>query len=401
MKNFLRKGSPGMRIVAAPDSFKGSLSASKAAESMERGIKRVLPAAGVVRVPLSDGGEGLVDSLVGSTGGSILQKVVTGPLGRPVEAFWGLLGDNRTAVIEMAAASGLPLVPEEERNPLITTTYGTGELIKAALDAGCPRLIIGIGGSATNDGGAGMAQALGVGLRDSRGRELPFGGGSLSRLAKIDTSGLEPRLKGVEILVASDVDNPLTGPRGASRIYGPQKGAAPEMVEELDKALKHYSLVIEQYLGLEVDGRPGSGAAGGLGAGLMAFLGGRLKPGIELVMEAVGFAGHLKGCDLVLTGEGKIDAQSAFGKVPVGVAREAKKRGLPVVALAGSVERSREMERVYREGVTACFSIVKGPMTLKEAMAQADLLVEEAAAEVMRLWVSIKPGTEGYAFETR
>ncbi len=375
-----------MRILLAPDSFKGSLAASGVAMSMERGVKRVFPAAEVVSIPLSDGGEGLVDSLVGASGGSLKRLEVTGPLGRAVDSFWGLMGDGRTAVIEMAAASGLPLVPEAERNPLVTTTYGTGELIRAALDSGCDRLIIGIGGSATNDGGAGMVQALGVSLSDQVGNELPFGGSHLSRLANIDTAGLDPRLTSMEILVACDVDNPLTGPRGASHIYGPQKGATEEMVKDLDAGLRHYANMLQKFLGIEVDTQPGAGAAGGLGAGLMAFLQGKLTPGIELVMDAVGLEAQLSGCDLVLTGEGKMDAQSAFGKVPVGVARLAKKHSIPVVALAGSADRGEGTDALYREGISAYFSIVNGPMTLKDAMDNTVILVEQAAAEVVRLW---------------
>ncbi len=377
-----------MRILLAPDSFKGSLSASGIAKSMERGVKKVLPDAEVISIPLSDGGEGLVDSLVGATAGSFMRQEVTGPLGVAVESFWGLMGDGKTAVIEMAAASGLPLVPEEKRNPLVTTTYGTGELIRAALDCGCDRLIIGIGGSATNDGGAGMVQALGASLYDEAGNELPFGGGQLIKLAGIDVTGLDSRLNSVEILVACDVDNPLTGPRGAAHIYGPQKGATEEMVKDLDAGLGHYARLIKKFLGIEVDRERGAGAAGGLGAGLMAFLKGKLTPGIELVMDAVGLEAKLAGCDLVLTGEGKMDAQSAFGKVPVGVARLAKKYAIPVIALAGSAERGEGTQALYREGISAYFSIVNGPMSLQDAMDNTATLVEEAAAEVMRLWMS-------------
>lgn len=375
-----------MRIIAAPDSFKGSLSASEVAAAMERGVKKVCPQVEVIKIPLSDGGEGLVDSLVGSTGGTIKKLPVTGPLGRVVPSFWGIMGDGRTAVIEMAAASGLPLLTEEEQNPLLTTTYGTGELIRAALDSQCERLILGIGGSATNDGGMGMLQALGASFLDEHGHELPFGGGQLSKLVSIHIENMDPRLQNVEIRVACDVDNPLTGPRGASHIYGPQKGATREMVQVLDRGLAHFARVIQQYLGKEVGHQPGAGAAGGLGAGILAFLNGTLTPGIELVMDAVDFPAYLPGCRLILTGEGKVDAQSAFGKVPVGVARQAKKHQIPVILLAGSVQRGDEIEPLYEEGITALFSIVDGPMPLASAMAKTPALVADTTAELLRIW---------------
>ena len=307
---------------------------------------------------------------------------VTGPLGEPVKAFWGLLGDGKTAVIEMAVASGLTLVPEDRRNPLITTTYGTGELIKAALDKGCRKLIIGIGGSATNDGGAGMAQALGARFLDGEGGELSRGGGSLPGLARIDTGGLDGRLREASVLVACDVSNPLAGPEGASAVYGPQKGAAPEMVRRLDDGLRHFARIVSRDIGMEVENAAGAGAAGGLGAGLMAFAGGKLTPGIDLVMETVDLERELYCCNLVLTGEGKLDAQSLYGKVPVGVARLAKKYNVPVAVFAGSI--LDETEALYREGIVACFSIVNGPVTVHEAMEKGALLLEQAVAEAMR-----------------
>ncbi|MGB3958921.1 MAG: glycerate kinase, partial [bacterium] len=288
-----------MRIIIAPDSFKGSLTAAEVAASIERGVKRVLPQAETIPVPLADGGEGTVDALVSATGGRLVTKEVTGPLGERVKASYGLLGDGETAVIEMAAASGLPLVPLEKRNPMLTTTYGTGELILAALDEGCRRIIIGIGGSATNDGGAGMAQALGVKLLDEEGLDIPYGAAGLARLDRIDISSLDRRLAQVEVLVACDVDNPLTGPRGAARVYGPQKGADPQMVEELDQILGRFAAIILRDLGKDVKDIPGAGAAGGLGAGLMAFLNGRLAPGVELVLAAVKLEERIqKGADL-------------------------------------------------------------------------------------------------------
>ena len=372
-----------MHIVLAPDSFKGSLSAGDVADSMERGVRQVFPSARVVKLPLSDGGEGLVDSLVRATDGTFNKNSVTGPLGDPVDALWGILGDGKTAVIEMAAASGLYLVPKEKRNPLRTTTYGTGELVKKALDTGCKKIIMGIGGSITNDGGAGAAQALGVRFSDDAGSPLPFGGGGLSRLRKIDLSGLDKRIKKTEIWAACDVNNPLTGPWGASYIYGPQKGASPEMVQQLDDSLKHFAMLISRDLGKEVENIPGAGAGGGMGAGLMAFLDGRLTPGIELVMEIVGLEKELIGCDLLITGEGRLDSQSAFGKVPVGVARKAKKIGVPVVIIAGSI--SDDAELLHEEGVTAYFSILNAPMSLQEAMNNTGPLVELTVAEVMRL----------------
>ncbi len=372
------------KIVIAPDSFKGSLSSTEAAQAMARGVQRVLPEAELVLLPLSDGGEGLVESLVTASGGELLEYEVTGPLGTPVTAQMGLMGGGRTAVIEMAQASGLVLVPEAERNPLVTTTFGTGELIAKALDLGCDHLIIGIGGSATNDGGMGMAQALGVRFLDGEGELLGSGGGELARLASIDLSRLDPRLEDVRIEVACDVNNPLTGPQGASHVYGPQKGATPEMVEFLDAALARYDRILQRDAGQDVGRVPGAGAAGGLGAGLMALLGGRLVSGIELVLSALDFETKAAGASLVLTGEGKFDAQSAYGKVPMGVARRSRALGVPVVVIAGTVLPSAEI--LHGEGVSAYFSIINRPMSLKEAMEGAVELLENQVAEVIRLY---------------
>lgn len=373
-----------MRIVIAPDSFKGSLSSLEVAQAMERGVRRVLPHSTTVLLPLSDGGEGLVDSLVVASGGKLVEYEVQGPLGSPVTAKMGLLGDGQTAVIEMAQASGLTLIKEEERNPLFTSTFGTGELMRHALDSGCTKLIIGIGGSATNDGGMGMAQALGFRFLDAKGELLGSGGGELARLASIDTSQVDPRIKGVQIEVACDVDNPLTGPQGAAHIYGPQKGATPVMVEFLDAALANYDRVLQKDLAQNVGLTPGAGAAGGLGAGLMALVGGKLVSGIELVLRVLGFAEKTKGAQLVLTGEGKFDAQSAYGKVPVGVARQSQKLGVPVVVVAGTVLPDAEV--LHKEGITAYFSIQNKPMSLQEAMENGAQLVENQVAEVMRLF---------------
>ncbi len=353
---------------------------------MARGVQKVLSEAQVTLLPLSDGGEGLVEALVVASGGELLQYEVTGPLGTPVRATMGLMGGGETAVIEMAQASGLVLVPENQRNPLVTTTFGTGELIAKALDLGCRHLIIGIGGSATNDGGMGMAQALGVRFYDEDGELLGSGGGELARLAAIDVSRLDPRLGDVTIEVACDVANPLTGPQGAAHVYGPQKGATPEMVEFLDRALERYDLILQRDVGKNVGKVPGAGAAGGLGAGLMALLGGRLVSGIELVLTALDFEGKASGADLVLTGEGKFDAQSAYGKVPMGVARRGKALGVPVVVIAGTVLPSAEI--LHREGVSAYFSIINRPMSLQEAMEGAAELLENQTAEVIRLFIS-------------
>lgn len=375
-----------MRVVIAPDSFKGSLSAWEAAAAIERGVKRAAPNCETVLLPLSDGGEGLVESLVEATNGTYHEFHIMGPLGEPVWAKLGVLGDGETAVIEMAQASGLTLIPEEERNPLLTTTYGTGELIRLALDLGCRHLIIGLGGSATNDGGAGMAQALGVRLLDSAGDSLGLGGAELARLASIDVSELDPRLNDVKIQVACDVTNPLTGPQGASAVYGPQKGATPKMVEQLDQALANYAEVIRKDLGIDVEPVPGAGAAGGLGAGLLAFLRAELVSGIELVLNTVNFRAAVDTADLVFTGEGKLDAQSAYGKVPIGVARACKPMGIPVVVLAGSVEL--DTQPMYDDGITACFAVANGPMTLEESMEQAAKLLEFKAEQVMKVWLA-------------
>ncbi len=369
-----------MRLVVAPDSFKGSASAKEVAQAIADGLKTALPKAEFDLVPMADGGEGTVEALVAATNGKIITKRVTGPLGEPVDAFFGILGDEETAVIEMAAAAGLHLVPPEKRNPFITTTYGVGELIRAALDAGCKRIIVGIGGSATNDGGAGMAQALGAKLMDEKGNEIGFGGGELGKLTKIDISGLDNRLKETEILIACDVTNPLTGPNGASAVYGPQKGATPEMVKLLDENLSHYAAIIRRNLGVDVESVPGAGAAGGLGAGLMAFCQAILKRGVELVIQAVGLDERVRSSDLVITGEGKLDFQTGFGKVPYGVAQVAKRYGKPVIAIAGQLGEGSEKCREW--GIDACFAIVNRPMSEQEAMAETLLLLKRTAEEL-------------------
>ncbi len=372
-----------MRIVVAPDSFKGSLSALGVAEAMERGIRAVFPEAEVLKAPVADGGEGTVEALVGATGGRIEQRLVRGPLGEPVRARWGVLGDGATAVIEMAAASGLPLVPKERRDPRIATTFGTGELVEAALSAGLAKIIVGIGGSATNDGGAGMARALGARFLDAAGRDLPEGGAALARLARIDLSGLDPRLARVEILVACDVENPLTGPRGASATYGPQKGATPEMVRELDASLERYAAVAKAATGRDVASVPGAGAAGGLGAGLLFFTPARLRPGVDIVLEAIGLSTMLQGADLVITGEGRTDSQTAMGKAPVGVASAARRCGVPVVCIAGGLGEGAE--DVLAKGIEALASVVPRAMALEECMVLAAEMVEAGTARACRL----------------
>jgi glycerate kinase len=337
----------------------------------------------VQKVPIADGGEGTVEALVAATGGRLEYTEVPGPLGEPVRALWGVLGDGRTAVIEMASASGLPLVPKELRDPRITSTAGTGWLVKAALDAGLRKLVIGIGGSATNDGGTGLAQALGARFLDADGASLPQGGGALARLDRIDLAGLDPRLAGLEIMVACDVDNPLTGPRGASAIYGPQKGATPDMVQELDRALGIYAKVAARTTGRDVSELPGAGAAGGLGAGLLWFTPARLRPGVEIVLEATGFDALVTGADLVITGEGRTDAQTAMGKAPVGVAAVAQRHAVPVVCLSGGLGDGAD--EVLSHGIGALASIVPQPMALEECVSRGAELIEAGAARVCRL----------------
>jgi glycerate kinase len=339
---------------------------------------------------MADGGEGTVDALVAATGGRIVSVRVTGPLGEPVDSFFGILGDGETAVIEMAAAAGLHLVPPEKRNPMVTTTYGVGELMRAALDAGCRRLIIGIGGSATNDGGAGMAQALGVRLLDEQGNEIGFGGGALERLARLDLSDFDRRVWDAEILVACDVTNPLTGPNGASAVYGPQKGATPEMVRQLDANLRHYAAVLQRDLGVEVETVAGAGAAGGLGAGLLAFCRAQLRRGVELVIHAVRLPERVQKADLVITGEGCLDFQTGFGKVPHGVAQVAKRYGKSVIALVGQLGEGAERCRQW--GIDACFPILSKPMSEQEAMANAIPLLRRAAEELGWLLRSVWDG---------
>lgn len=372
-----------MKIIIAPDSFKGSLSAKEAADSIEKGLRRSCDDIEVIKVPMADGGEGTVQSLVDATNGRIIKLKVRDPLFREIESFYGILGDGKTAVIEMAAASGLPLLKKEERNPLITTTYGTGELIKHALDMGCRNIIMGIGGSATNDGGAGMASVLGVKFLDALGKEIGFGGEALKNLKSIDMTGLDERIKECSIVAACDVDNPLTGPKGASHIFGPQKGADEDTVKRLDKNLENYGSILENTLGKSIVNNPGAGAAGGLGAGLLAFLNAELKKGIDIVIEATGLEKKLMDAHLVITGEGMIDYQTMFGKTPYGVAKLASKYNIPVIAIAGGIGNKAEV--LYENGFNSIFSIVDKPMTLEEAIENSDVLLQNAAERILRL----------------
>lgn len=372
------------KFVVAPDSFKESLSAKGVCIAMENGIHNVFPDAIVNHVPMADGGEGTVEALVDATEGKIIEVDVQGPLkGQVIKAKYGILGDGRTAVIEMAEASGLGLVPREDRNPLITTTYGTGELIKAALDQGVEGIVIGIGGSATNDGGAGMAQALGAKLLDKDGEQIDFGGGSLGKIEKIDISELDERLKKTKIRVACDVDNYLTGITGASAVFGPQKGATPEMVQILDDNLKHYAKIIKRDLGKEVDEFEGAGAAGGLGAGLMAFTNATLQKGVEIVIDTIGLEWKIRDCDFVITGEGGMDFQTKFGKTPYGVAKVAEKYNKPVFAIAGTL--GENFEELYEHGFSAIFSVMQKPCSLEQALKDGATNIEKTVESIVRM----------------
>ncbi len=372
-----------LTILLAPDSFKESMTAKEVCEAMERGIKKVNKNINCIHVPMADGGEGTMQSLVDATGGKIYSLNVVGPLGNQVIASYGILGDGETGMLEMASASGIHLVPIEKRNPCITTTYGTGQLIKACLDYGVKKLLIGIGGSSTNDGGSGVIQALGGKLMDKQGHELGFGGGELNKLATIDLTNFDPRLKDIIVEVACDVTNPLCGDKGASNVFGPQKGANSEMIEKLDINLMHYANIVKKQLGKDVLNVPGSGAAGGLGAGLMAFLNGTLKKGIEMVIEYAKLEEKIKCADMVWTGEGSIDFQTQYGKTPLGVAAVAKKYNKPVIAFAGRV--GDDIDVLYDNGIDSIFSIIKELTTLEEALAKGKENIEKTAENVIRL----------------
>lgn len=372
-----------MKVVIAPDSFKESLSAPDAAQAIARGWLSARPEDDLVLRPMADGGEGTVDAVLAAKSGERRECRVCGPLGQPVTAHWGWLEDG-TAVIEMAAASGLHWVPERKRDATRTTSYGTGELLREALQAGARKIILGLGGSATNDAGLGLLQALGVRFLDGQGAELGPGGAALAMLKSIDLSGLDPRLQQVEIEVAADVNNPLCGPHGASAVFGPQKGASPAQVEQLDAALRHFAGVTARTLGEDHSLFPGVGAAGGLGFASRAFLKARFRPGIELVAELSGLEDALQGAALAITGEGRLDGQSLHGKTPVGVARLARRAGVPVIALAGSLGEG--LAELRDEGIEAAFSLVPGPITLAQACAQAAVELENRAEALARFW---------------
>lgn len=369
-----------MKIVIAPDSFKESLSAMAVAVEIEAGFREIFPDAQYLKIPVADGGEGTVQAMIDATAGRRVELPVSGPLGEPVPAFYGLTGGEVVAVIEMAAASGLELVPPALRNPLNTTSYGTGELIRGALDAGARRFVLGVGGSATNDGGAGMAQALGARLLDAQGADLGPGGGQLARLASIDIAQLDRRIKDCVFEIACDVSNPLVGPQGASAVFGPQKGATPAMVQQLDANLRHFAAIVARDLGREVADVPGGGAGGGIGAAMMVFLGGRLRPGSEIVTEAVGLDRAVGDADLVITGEGRIDSQSINGKTPIGVARVAGRHGKPVIAIGGCL--SADSAVVHGHGIAAAFGAVSRPCTVEVALSEAASNLRAAARNV-------------------
>ncbi|WP_318451696.1 glycerate kinase [Photobacterium leiognathi] len=373
-----------MKIIIAPDSYKESLTAMEVATAIENGFRQVIPNAEYIKLPMADGGEGTVQSLVDASNGTIIERSVTGPLGEQVNGFFGLMGDGKTAIIEMAAASGLHLVSPELRNPMLTTSFGTGELILAALDKGVEHIIVGIGGSATNDGGIGMAQALGVRFLDENNKQISYSGGALDRLHRIDISNIDPRLVSVKLEVACDVDNPLCGEKGASQVFGPQKGATPEMVTQLDNNLAHYAEIIKRDLGKNVKDMAGAGAAGGMGAALLGLFSSQLRPGIEIVMDAVNLADVLQDADLVITGEGRIDSQTIHGKTPIGVARTAKRFNKPVIGIAGSL--SYDCNIVHEHGIDAVFSVVPRSVNLAEALAEAAINVELTARNVAAIY---------------
>ena len=375
-----------MKIVIAPQGFKAGISGLEAAQAIARGVAAAAPRAETVLAPVADGGDGTLHALVDATGGQVFTSTVTGPLGQPLEARWGVMGDGRTAVIEMALASGLALVPQRRRNPRITTTAGTGEIMKEALERGFTRIIVGLGGSATNDGGAGFAAALGARFLDAGGRPLPPGGSALARLDRIEHSVLHPLLADATIIAATDVTNPLCGPDGASAIFGPQKGANPDMVRELDAALANYARVVARDVGSDVLDQPGAGAAGGLGAGLMAFAGATLQSGIDMVCEVLNFDEMLRDADLVITGEGRADRSTIFNKAPAGVARHAQAHGVPTLLLAGSLGPG--YEELYDHSLAAVICIADRPMSFEQSLSRSAELLEGAAQNATRLFLA-------------
>ena len=373
-----------MKIVIAPDSFKDSLSAADVASAIALGLRQALPEAALIERPMADGGEGTMQAIMAACQGELRSLTVDGPLGQPTLAHWGWLAGERTAIIEMAEASGLQLLERQQRDACNSSTYGTGQLVAAAIEAGASRIILAIGGSATNDAGTGMLCALGLRLADAQGAELPRGGLALARLASVDIGGLDRRLADVQFEVAADVDNPLCGPNGASHIFGPQKGATPEQVVALDKALDHFADHCAPLLGNDYRNLPGCGAAGGMGFAAKAFLNASFRPGVEVVAQLVGLAEAVQGADLVITGEGRFDAQTLRGKTPFGVARVARAAGVPVVVIAGTLGEG--YQEMYAQGVDAAFSLASGPMTLEQACTDAAALLSDRARDIGLLW---------------
>lgn len=372
-----------MKIVIAPQAFKGSLSALNVAIAVQKGVRRIFPDAQILTCPVADGGDGTLETLVESSGGKIMETNVADPTGKPIVAQWGAMGDGNTAVIEMARTSGLALLTLEERDPLNATTYGLGEIIVSALNKGFRKFIVGIGGSATNDAGAGMAQALGIRLMDREGRNLVFGGAALQNLSVIDTSSIDQRVLESNFQIACDVNNPLTGPEGASAVYGPQKGATEENVRQLDSALGVFAEVTKRDLGKDISNLEGAGAAGGLGAGMIAFVEGHLRAGVDIVLDTVNLAEKLESADLVITGEGSIDFQTVYNKAPIGVARMAKARGIPTIGISGMLGKNYQI--VHNHGIDAALSIANGPISLEESLQNAPSLISEAVEESLRL----------------
>lgn len=375
-----------MKVIVAPDSFKGSLTSIQAACAMEKGIKKAAQNykenVEIIKVPMADGGEGTVEAVISAVGGKIISTKAIDPLGREINSFFGILPDN-TAIIEMAAASGLNLLKPGEGNPMKTTSYGTGQIIKAALDIGCTKIILGIGGSATNDGGVGMCQALGIKFLDNKGEEIGFGGGQLNKIESIDVTGIDPRIANITLTIASDVQNVLTGKTGASAVYGPQKGATQEMIEILDNNLLHFAQIIKRDIGIDILNIPGSGAAGGLGGALMAFFNSKFRSGIEVIIELTKFEEKIKDATLIITGEGSTDYQTLYGKVPFGIAKVASKYKIPVICISGALGYG--YEDLYDAGLGALFSIVNRPMTLEEAMERGEELLEKITTNVINV----------------
>lgn len=374
-----------LTVLIAPSGFKESLSAEEVADRIAEGVRDTMPAARIIKLPMADGGEGFTQALVNATGGTLHPVQVTGPVGEPVAAFYGLLGGRAscTAVIEMAAAAGLRLVPRDRRNPMLTTSRGVGELIRAALDAGAQRVLLGCGDSGINDGGAGMVQALGARLLDAQGQELGAGGGELQRLQSVDLSGLDPRLQTVQLDAAVNWHNVLLGERGVARVFGPQKGATPDQVVQLEQALENWSARITQTTGSCWGAQPGTGASGGLGTGFAALLGGTLHPRFDIVMQYLDLDRLIAGADLVITAEGSLDHQTPFGKVPAEVAARAKKRGLPVIVLAGTIGPGVEIN--LKHGIDAFASMLSRPCTLDQAIADAGKLLRRSASDMLRM----------------